>query len=226
MKRPSEFGGTLPLFGLDDEGEAGVVQAIGAQAFVLRGFARKAAAELFAALHEVERQAPFRHMKTPGGLTMSVALTNCGELGWISDERGYRYGPRDPFTGERWPPMPESFRRLAEAAAAEAGFPGFDPDACLVNLYEPGSKLTLHQDKNERDFNAPIVSVSLGAPATFLFGGHARGDRTARVPLRHGDVVVWGGVDRLRFHGVLPLKAEVHGTLGARRFNFTLRRAR
>src|SRR5690606_8287520 len=169
--------------------------------------------------------APWRHMQTPGGFTMSVALTNCGALGWTSDRRGYRYTRVDPDSGEPWPPMPPVLARLASEAAAAAGFPDFAPDACLVNRYTPGARLSLHQDRNERDFGAPIVSVSLGMSATFLFGGPARADKPARVPLVHGDVVVWGGVDRLRHHGVLPLKDGEHPLLGAQRINLTFRKA-
>src|SRR5262249_36146035 len=159
---------------------------------------------------KVAAQAPFRHMVTPGGFRMSVAMTNCGALGWVTDQTGYRYDPVDPESGECWPRMPESFLRLARDAAARAGFANFVPDACLINRYRPGARLTLHQDKNERDFGAPIVSVSLGIPAVFLFGGLKRADKTVRVTLRHGDVVVWGGPDRLRYHGVLPLKEGHH----------------
>jgi alkylated DNA repair protein (DNA oxidative demethylase) len=200
-------------------------EAIGPGAFVLRGFALPFVADLLPALHEVEQRAAFRHLVTPGGLTMSVAMTNCGRLGWISDRRGYRYAELDPETGRPWPPMPAVFERLAQASAAEAGFGGFEPDACLVNRYEPGTRLSLHQDKDERDYGAPIVSVSLGMPATFLFGGLARSDKAARIPLVHGDVVVWGGPDRLRYHGVLPLEDRPHAVLGRRRINLTFRKA-
>ena len=200
-------------------------EAIGPASFVLRGFALPFVDALLPALGEVERCAAFRHLVTPGGFTMSVAMTNCGRLGWISDRRGYRYGAHDPETGEPWPAMPAVFERLAEASAAEAGFEGFRPDACLVNRYEPGTRLSLHQDKDERDYAAPIVSVSLGMPATFLFGGLARSDKAARIPLVHGDVVVWGGPDRLRYHGVLPLEDRPHALLGSRRLNLTFRKA-
>ena len=200
-------------------------EAIGPGAFVLRGFALPFVNDLLPALHEVEQGAAFRHLVTPGGLTMSVAMTNCGRLGWISDRRGYRYAELDPETGRPWPPMPAVFERLAQASAAEAGFEGFEPDACLVNHYEPGTRLSLHQDKDERDYGAPIVSVSLGMPATFLFGGFARSDKAARIPLVHGDVVVWGGPDRLRYHGVLPLEDRSHALLGRRRINLTFRKA-
>ncbi len=215
---------TLDLFGGDDPAQHGRV-ALGPQSVVLRGYALPAVEALLAGVDAVTAQAPFRQMVTPGGYTMSVALTNCGELGWTTDARGYRYSRIDPQTGQPWPAMPDAFRQLAQDAAREAGFPGFSPDACLVNRYEPGSRLSLHQDRNERDYGAPIVSVSLGMPALFLFGGDARGDRAARVPLFHGDVVVWGGVDRLRFHGVMPLKDLPHPRLGSRRINFTLRKA-
>ena len=225
MTRREPRSTTLSLFDEDAAEATPRVEALGAQAFVLRGFARGVAPALLQDLRAVEERAPFRHMQTPGGFTMSVALTNCGHFGWTSDRSGYRYTERDPLTDAPWPPMPESFLALARSAAAEVGFPDFEPDACLVNRYLPDSRLTLHQDKNERTFDAPIVSVSLGIPATFLFGGLERNDHAVRVPLRHGDVEVWGGVDRLRFHGVLPLKHAVHPEVGERRLNFTLRRA-
>lgn len=200
-------------------------QRLGPAALVLRGFAMPYVRELMPAIEAIEAISPFRHMVTPGGFTMSVALTNCGALGWTTDRRGYRYTGIDPDTGRRWPAMPEVFARLAAEAAQAAGFEGFEPDACLVNRYAPGARLSLHQDRNERDYAAPIVSVSLGMRATFLFGGHARTDPTVKVPLHHGDVVVWGGVDRLRYHGVLALKDEPHALLGSQRINFTFRKA-
>jgi len=194
-------------------------------AWLLRGFALGVQADLLEALQRIVVLAPFRHMKTPGGLTMSVAMTNCGALGWVSDRRGYRYEPRDPLSGNPWPSMPPVFATLAATAAQAGGFERFEPDACLINCYRPGARLTLHQDKDERDFSAPIVSVSLGLPAVFLFGGDARAEKQMRVPLEHGDVVVWGGAARLRHHGVKPLKDGHHPTLGAQRINLTLRRA-
>lgn len=198
---------------------------LGPAAMVLRGFALPCARELMTALPGIEAASPLRHMTTPGGFTMSVASTSCGALGWTSDRRGYRYTMADPDTAKPWPTMPAVFARLAAEAAAAAGFDGFAPDACLINRYLPGSKLSLHQDKDERDYAAPIVSVSLGMPAVFLFGGHARTDATARVPLQHGDVVVWGGADRLRYHGVLQLKDNPHPLLGSQRINLTFRKA-
>src|SRR5690606_30965804 len=161
---------------------------LGPCAWVLRGFALPYASGLLAAVAELQAVSPFRNMVTPGGYTMSVALTNCGRLGWASDRRGYRYTPVDPVTGQSWPGMPRVFAALARDAAAACGFPGFEPDACLVNRYLPGSRLSLHQDKNERDFNAPIVSVSLGMTAVFLFGGHERADKPVKTLLYHGDV--------------------------------------
>ncbi|WP_373305383.1 DNA oxidative demethylase AlkB [Pseudorhodoferax aquiterrae] len=208
----------------DEPAQQGVL-SLGRDACVLRGFALPWVERLLAALAEVERAAPLRHMLTPGGLAMSVANTNCGALGWVSDRRGYRYSATDPASGQPWPAMPAAFAELALAAAGAAGFTGYAPDACLINHYRPGTRLSLHQDKDERDHRAPIVSVSLGMPAVFLFGGLARADKAARVPLQHGDVVVWGGVDRLRFHGVLPLKDLPHPLLGAERINLTLRQA-
>lgn len=200
-------------------------QWIGKQTVVLPGLALEWVEQLLPALRQTVRAAPFRNMVTPGGRTISVRVTNCGELGWVSDLRGYRYSPLDPLSGERWPVLPQAFLELAQSAASMAGFDDFVPDACLINSYLPGNRLTLHQDRNERDFGRPIVSVSLGLPATFLFGGHERGDRTQRIGLQHGDVMVWGGEDRLRFHGVMPLKAGEHPLLGPRRINFTLRKA-
>jgi alkylated DNA repair protein (DNA oxidative demethylase) len=200
-------------------------QRLGASAMVLYGFALPYMSELIPAIADIEAVSPFRHMVTPGGFTMSVALTNCGALGWTSDRRGYRYTSIDPGSGKRWPAMPDVFARLANEAAKAAGFDDFEPDACLVNRYLPGARLSLHQDKNERDFKVPIVSVSLGMGATFLFGGHERSDSTVKVPLSHGDVMVWGGVDRLRYHGVMPLKDGPHSLLGNQRINFTFRKA-
>jgi DNA oxidative demethylase len=194
-------------------------------AVILRGAAFSRVPPLLSAVERVNEQSPFRLMTTPGGYQMSVAMTNCGAAGWVTDRRGYRYDPMDPLTGQPWPAMPSVFMELADEAAAAAGFGDFAPDACLINRYEPGARLSLHQDRNERDFNAPIVSVSLGLPAVFLFGGAQRSDRPQRVPLRHGDVVVWGGAARLNFHGVMPLKEGDHPLLGRRRVNLTLRKA-
>lgn len=198
---------------------------LGPGAVLLRGFARPVAVALHAQVAAIARQAPWRHMATPGGRRMSVATTNCGALGWVSDARGYRYVAVDPDSGRPWPALPAVLSTLAGEAAAAAGFADFAPDACLVNRYAPGTRLSLHQDRDERDLRAPIVSVSLGLPATFLWGGLARGDRALRVPLRHADVVVWGGEDRLRFHGVLPVAQGHHAEWGAVRVNLTFRRA-
>lgn len=195
-------------------------------ASLLHGFALDRVGPLVAAVEQVQAVAPFRHLVTPGGFRMSVAMTNCGSLGWVSDRRGYRYDACDPQSGRSWPPMPSVFLELAQAAARAGGFSGFAPDACLLNRYEPGARLTLHQDKDERDLGAPIVSVSLGLPAIFLFGGTERRDRRQRVLLQHGDVVVWGGPARLHHHGVLSLKDGHHEVLGAQRLNLTFRRAR
>lgn len=194
-------------------------------AVLLGGFALADAARLRAELDEIARAAPFRHMVTPGGKRMSVAMTNAGALGWVSDAGGYRYTARDPERDAPWPSMPATFRALARAAAERAGFAAFAPDACLINRYAPGARLTLHQDKDERDLDAPIVSVSLGLPAVFLFGGTCRSDRPERVPLRHGDVVVFGGPARLRYHGVAPLADGQHPLFGACRVNLTFRKA-
>ncbi|MCG8710600.1 DNA oxidative demethylase AlkB [Brenneria sp. 4F2] len=202
-------------------------ESLAAGAVILRGFVHQQAPALMAAINTVAAQAPFRHMITPGGHTMSVAMSNCGPLGWVTDEMGYRYSPFDPFSGQRWPAMPDVFSRLAKAAAGEAGFADFEPDACLINRYEVGARLSLHQDKDEYHYRQPIVSFSLGLSAMFLFGGMARSDRTLRVPLAHGDVVVWGGESRLRYHGILPLKAGSAPSFlpGMYRFNLTFRHA-
>lgn len=200
-------------------------EQIGAEAFVLRGFALSYAEQLLPALKEVLRQAPFRHMVTPGGLRMSVGLSNCGELGWTSDRGGYRYTLIDPDSGLQWPAMPDVFKRFGRAAAAEAGFADYAPDACLINRYAIGTKLSLHRDHNERDVRAPVVSVSFGIPAVFQFGGDERGDPKQRIALYHGDVVVWGGQDRLRYHGVLALKPAYHRATGEVRINMTFRKA-
>jgi alkylated DNA repair protein (DNA oxidative demethylase) len=195
-------------------------------AVLLRGFARSFEAELIAAIGDIAARAPFRHMVTPGGHRMSVAMTNCGALGWVTDRSGYRYDANDPETQKPWPAMPPSFRELAWQAAARAGFGAFSPDACLINRYQPGAKMSLHQDKDELDFGAPIVSVSLGLPATFLFGGLKRGDRPRRFRLEHGDVVVWGGPARLVYHGVAPLADGEHVLMGRQRINLTFRKVR
>ena len=194
-------------------------------AAILRGFALPREAELLAALDSLSAQSPFRHMVTPGGFRMSVAMTNCGALGWVTDRKGYRYDAIDPETQRPWPPMPDCFLELAAGAAQEAGFSSFVPDACLINRYQPGARLSLHQDKDECDFSQPIVSVSLGLPAVFLYGGEERTDKTRRVAVVHGDVVVWGGPARLRYHGVMPLKGGIHPSLGGYRFNLTMRKA-
>jgi len=194
-------------------------------AVLLHGFARDVERPVLDALAGVIDAAPLRHMLTPGGFRMSVAMTSCGALGWVTDRSGYRYDARDPESARPWPPMPAPLRDLAERAAARAGFPRFAPDACLVNRYEPGARLSLHQDKDERDLSAPVVSVSWGLPATFQFGGLRRTDPLRRVPLEHGDVVVWGGPARLRYHGVLALAPGSHPLLGEARINLTFRKA-
>ncbi len=191
----------------------------------LPGFALDEAAELVRVALAVAKAAPFRRMKTPGGKEMSAAMTNCGAAGWVSDAKGYRYARRDPLSGEPWPEIPDMFRDLAARAAAVAGFAGFVPDVALINRYEPGAKMTLHQDIDEQDFSVPIVSVSLGLPAIFLWGGPRRTDNPVRLPLYSGDVLVWGGAARKFFHGVAPVKQGVHELTGAARLNLTFRQA-
>lgn len=193
-------------------------------AMLLRGFV---SAEVPALVEEVERiaqAAPFRHLVTPGGYTMSVAMTNCGRVGWVSDRSGYRYDPADPDSGAPWPAMPPAFLDLAVRAAARAGFPKYDPDACLINRYVVGAKLSLHQDRDENDAWSPIVSVSLGLPAVFLWGGKRRSAPVRRIGLESGDVVVWGGPARFAYHGVAPLKDGEHPLTGAARLNLTFRK--
>jgi alkylated DNA repair protein (DNA oxidative demethylase) len=211
--------GNLGLF------EHPVLESLAEGAFLLRNFALPHAPEIVACLDQIIDAAPLRHMSTPGGFQMSVAMTNCGKAGWISDRKGYRYAAHDPTTQQPWPPMPAIFTQLATQAAQHAGFTDFHPDVCLINRYEPGARMTLHQDKDEQDFSAPIVSVSLGLPAVFLFGGMSRKDPARRIPLANGDVVVWGGPSRLTYHGINPLKDGSHPLTGHYRFNLTFRRA-
>jgi DNA oxidative demethylase len=213
----------MSLFaGLDQESAR---EVIAPGAMLLRGFALPDEDAVLRALERVISFAPFRHMVTPGGFEMSVAMTNCGAAGWVTDRTGYRYSADDPQSGLPWPPMPETFAALASRAATEAGYHGFVPDACLINRYVPGARMTMHQDRNERDFSQPIVSVSLGVPATFQFGGKTRSDKPQRIALHHGDTVVWGGPSRLNFHGVLRLKDGLHPLLGRGRINLTFRKA-
>ena len=204
---------------------AGEPQVLAPGAVLLPGAALDDAPALLAAIRDVLARAPLRQMVTRGGFKMSVAMSNCGALGWVSDRRGYRYSPIDPDSGQPWPAMPAVLQDLATDSAARAGFAGFVPDACLINRYAPGARMALHQDRDEADFSQPIVSLSLGLPAVFLFGGFERGDRPARIPLGHGDVLVWGGPARLRFHGVLPVKDGTHPATGACRLNLTFRKA-
>lgn len=211
---------TLDLFA-----QPAAKEIIAPGACLLRGLALAHESAIWLALQSVIVQAPLRHMQTPGGLTMSVAMSNCGPLGWVSDRLGYRYQALDPLSQKTWPAMPAEFMALAQQAAMLAGFADFTPDACLINQYAVGAKLSLHQDKDERDQRHPIVSVSLGLPATFQFGGLQRSDKLLRTELLHGDVVVWGGPSRLRYHGILPLKSGTFSYIGPYRYNLTFRRA-
>jgi DNA oxidative demethylase len=215
---------TLDLFA-EEPAAALADEALAPGAAVFRGIASARAGALLAGVEQVAERAPFRFLVTPGGFTMSVAMTNCGDAGWVSDRSGYRYDPIDPTTGKPWPAMPAAFIELAQVAAARLGFAPYRPDVCLINRYEPGARLSLHQDRDEKGYIDPIVSVSLGLPAMFLWGGERRADRPKRIPLVHGDVVVWGGPSRLRFHGVMPLKDGEHPMLGRKRINLTFRKA-
>jgi DNA oxidative demethylase len=208
-----------------DDGSSPKPETLRAGAVLLRRFALQQAPELFSGIEAIASVSEFRNMVTPGGHTMSVAMTNCGAAGWVTDRAGYRYTAIDPLTGNPWPPMPEIFRALAESAAVQAGFPNFHPDACLVNRYAVGARMTPHQDRNEHDYDQPIVSVSLGLPATFLFGEVERRSNFRRISILHGDVVVWGGPARLAYHGILPLKPGHHELTGEFRYNLTFRKA-
>jgi DNA oxidative demethylase len=209
----------------DTAARLGAAEPLAEGAVLLRGFLAADVAALLRALEPVLAAAPFRHMVTPGGYTMSVAMTNCGRVGWVTDRTGYRYDAIDPQTGHAWPALPPLFLDVAARAATAGGFTGFVPDGCLINRYVPGARLTLHQDRNERDYAAPIVSVSLGLPAVFLFGGLRRTDRPRRMRLESGDVVVWGGPSRLAFHGVDRLADGEHALTGRCRINLTFRKA-
>lgn len=215
--------GSPLLPGLFDTEEEPFVFSPGAVLF--RDFVAADAADILAEIDRVSSEAPFRQMSTPGGRRMSVEMTNCGRYGWLTDRNGYRYEDRDPESGKSWPAMPQLFQRLARSAAEHADYPGFEPDSCLINQYRPGARLTLHQDRDERDFSAPIVSFSLGLSATFLFGGPKRADRTQKILLSHGDALVWGGPSRLNHHGIQPLEEGRHPLLEARRINLTFRKA-
>lgn len=192
---------------------------------LLRGFAAPTG-PLVLAIESIAGRAPFRHLETRSGGRMSVAMTNCGPWGWHSDARGYRYVEHDPLTGERWPPMPAPFAQLAAEAAALGGFPGFEPDACLVNRYVPGAQMGAHRDWDELDKRHPIVSVSIGLPALFLWYGAKRQGKPIVTPVEDGDVVVWGGSARAGYHGVRKLPPGAHPAAGALRYNLTFRRAK
>lgn len=213
----------LDLFGPNESEEARATVNMCPGAFVLRGFALPHASVLLTAISEVAAQAPARRMYTPGGLPMSVATSSCGSAGWVSDAYGYRYAKRNG--GQPWPAIPADLQTLAQAAAEVAGFSRFEPDSCLINFYPPGARMSLHRDKNEKDFSQPIVSVSLGLPAIFLWGGLQRDHSTQQIPLNHGDVMVWGGPARLNFHGVKPIKPGRHPMVGEQRINLTFRKA-
>ena len=218
-----KYPGIADLFAAQPSPES--IQQLGSGAALLPGFVQRRESELLNEIEQIAARSPFRHMITPGGYRMSVAMTNCGALGWVTDLHGYRYDPMDPIAKRTWPEMPSVFLELAVSAAARAGYESFQPDACLINRYQPRSHLSLHQDKDEHDNAAPIVSVSLGVPATFLWGGLKRTDRTRRIPLQSGDVVVWGGASRFVYHGIAALAHHAHPLTGAHRFNLTFRRA-
>jgi alkylated DNA repair protein (DNA oxidative demethylase) len=221
MDHSMSFSGQL----FDNAASKGSAERLSEGAVLFHGRLDEHAEAIIAFIRDINRQAPFRHLVTPGGHRMSVSMTSCGDLGWMTDRKGYRYTETDPASDRPWPPMPDLFSELAGAAATEAGFPAYRPDACLINRYHPGAKLSLHQDKDERDYAHPVVSFSLGLPATFLWGGFRRKDKPQRLVLEHGDVLVWGGPDRLRYHGIGPLPEGEHPLLGAQRINLTFRKA-
>jgi len=214
---------TFDLFADHEPEQRPRAEQIGEQSWVLHGFALPLIEQILPALDAILAVAPLRHMVTPGGFSMSVGTSSCGALGWITDRHGYRYSSVDPLSDLPWPAMPQVFSTLAQSAAVRAGFTDFNADSCLINRYLPGAKMSLHQDKDEKAYSAPIVSLSLGLPAMFLFGGFSRSDKSQRIALLHGDMVVWGGVDRLRYHGVLPIKQGRHPRLGEQRINLTFR---
>lgn len=213
---------SLPLF----ETEPLPPEVIDDGVVLLRGFAAEQAQRWVDAVQSIQAQAGFRLMQVPGGKTMSVAISNCGDWGWVSDLQGYRYSATDPLSGSPWPAMPAFLQQQAAGAAAQAGYGGFAPDACLINRYRIGAKMGLHRDQDEADFAAPIVSVSLGLPCTFLWGGLTRLQPVRRLVLTHGDVLVFGGASRLVYHGVQTLKSGWHELLGHERWNLTFRMAR
>src|SRR5713101_1877585 len=212
----------IPLF--DSDSAPRSPERLEEGAALLRGFATSEAPALVEEVARIAQEAPFRHLLTPGGHTMSVAMTNCGRLGWVSDRSGYRYDSVDPGTRAPWPAMSAVFLEIAIRAAAEAGFANYDPDACLINRYIAGTKLGLHQDRDEKDAWAPIVSVSLGLPAVFLWGGNRRSDPVRRLRLESGDIAVWGGTARFVYHGVAPLEDGQHPLTGTARINLTFRK--
>jgi alkylated DNA repair protein (DNA oxidative demethylase) len=222
MKRQGSTPYVVDMFA-QEPAQPASIERFGPGSWLLRSFAIDFMDELLARLQAVVSRAPFRQMVTPGGFTMSAALSSCGSVGWVTDRSGYRYSATDPRTGEAWPPIPDVFLQLARQAAIATHYGDFAPDACLINRYVPGAKMSLHQDKDEKQLQFPVVSVSLGLPAIFLFGGMERSDKTLKIPLLHGDVVVWGGKDRLRYHGVMPIKPGAHPLLGEQRINITFR---
>lgn len=202
------------------------VELLAEGAVILRGFARDVGKELLLHIAAIAGVSPFRHLIMANGMPMAVAITNCGPLGWISTVKGYRYSSTDPMTGRPWPGMPASFHTLAVQAAHAAGFEGFNPGVCIINRYTVGTHLHMHQDRDETRDAQPVVSVSLGLPAKFRFGGQGKGQPARLVPLEHGDVAVWGGRSRMAYHGIAPLEPGTHPLTGDVRLNLTFRTTR
>lgn len=212
----------LPLFDVEPQDPLPIAEG----AVLLRGWAAVNDAQWLAAVRQVLAQQPFQAAYTASGLPMSVRTSNCGSWGWAASRSGYGYTRSDPDSGRPWPEMPIFLKLQAQALASAAGYLAFDPDVCLINSYELGAKMGLHHDADEKDKAAPIVSVSLGLPCTFVWGGLQRSDPVRSFALEHGDVLVWGGASRMVFHGVRPLRAGQHHLLGAQRWNLTFRMVR
>jgi len=189
-------------------------------AVLMRSLALPQDNEFFTAAEAIIAARPLHHTTTPSGLPMGVMVTDCG------DSRAFanRWDTANPERMRLWPPMPPLLRDFAIRCAVRSGFPQFRPDACHINRYQAGTKLGLHQDRHECDWTQPIVSLSFGLECIFLLGGLQRTDKPRRILLEHGDVIVWGGPSRMRFHGVQPLKPGHHPLTGPYRYNLTFRK--
>ncbi len=199
---------------------------ISPDAVLFKAALKPVASSLLEEIRTISGANPFRQRKTPGGQLMSAAMTNCGAWGWVTDADGYRYSDIEPETGRTWLPIPAVWIQWVNLFCQRAGLGTFNPDACLINRYAPGAGMGLHQDKDEKDLAIPIVSFSLGAPVLFRWGGLNRQEPVSEFLLEHGDVLVWGGADRMRFHGVKKLRRYQHPLTGHYRYNLTFRQSR